>query len=836
MSAPLDIQLGRLDVHSMGANRRHCVAVLKSSKGKRDKLVSGGEDGVVQCVAVKKGETQLVFKNPPGKREVTALTLGGSAGGPRDRIYAAFGQSIQGVNKKKGQQFFLYSTVLHEDISSLYVEDLCMYTATTYSLNVFEASAKGDQVSDVHFYMAPDRVNHMLLTRVPGVNGNNKGDDSWNSVLGCQDKHLRVVKDSDLLFEARVDGAVLSVATYDGPTPPERQADDGLGGVTAPRSVKVGQEHKQILYGTENGLVGQYLADSHGMKAGWLLGKDADGAAGKRAGVTALTLADVTLSGFDDVVVGRDDGSIEVFPYDVYNPDGAAVFSRDLHESITTLDKGQVIAANSSDIIASTYAGKVIAFTHELKHSSVAHIAPKLSNIKEGAPVASASTSVGLPGTIVAPDGSSTNVMQESKADLEKSIRDLQMELEKLTERVSREKEKYASKVSAELIAVEQQFKLKQSFVLLPAEACYLLTLEIDMPLDCITLQSSIPVMLLDVESNGCMLSRTDRDEKQSNELLATYRATENTNRVEIKIRTVEGQHGALNAYIIPKLQPKTCQRAELRIKPLSLHEKVYKEAIAQELATRPLSTLTLTGAFSLPDVHAWVQLCLPDVSSKLSSSDGTHILYFRSTFLKTVLTVEYSKGRCTFRSDSVTAISIVKEVLTKEATSKKIQIQVELDLALPSIKAFLNMLKPELDTHFTLAKRHALIAPLKEIATHEMGLVPAAGAAGAPATGVAGASIGGSASTGGILAHLEELSSFLQPSYIEILRDSDKIEAALKSAPRHLDFLRGIVTDLFVDMHKLQGRSAQARVPQLLAILEDYNFEKLLAAFEGRA
>lgn len=59
MSASLDIQLGRLDVHHIGANRRHCLQLLRSSKGKKDKLVTGGEDGVVQLIAVKKGETQV---------------------------------------------------------------------------------------------------------------------------------------------------------------------------------------------------------------------------------------------------------------------------------------------------------------------------------------------------------------------------------------------------------------------------------------------------------------------------------------------------------------------------------------------------------------------------------------------------------------------------------------------------------------------------------------------------------------------------------------------------------------------------------------------------------
>lgn len=164
--------------------------------------------------------------------------------------------------------------------------------------------------------------------------------------------------------------------------------------------------------------------------------------------------------------------------------------------------------------------------------------------------------------------------------------------------------------------------------------------------------------------------------------------------------------------------------------------------------------------------------------------------------------------------------------MITKEATNKKLSISVELDLKPDSVPSLLQLLRSELDAHFTLAKKQALIAPLREIATHELSGVAAVGGSG----GVATAAGGGE---GGILAHLDELSRFLQPSYIEILRDADEIERRLKAAPRHLDFLRGIVTDLFVDKHKLNGKSAQARVPQLLEILENYSFDKLLAAFK---
>lgn len=823
MSAPLDIQLGRLDLCHIGSNRRHCVKVLPSSKGKKQKLVLGGEDGIVQCLSIKKGEPVPVFKNPPGKREVTALTLGGPVG-DKDRIYAAYGQTIQGINKKKGAQFFLYSTVLNEDISSLYVEDLTIYTACEYSINVFEANKNGDQVNDVHFYQSPDKIHHLAMTKIP-YNSQVSKDASYNSIIGCQDKHLRVIKDSDLMYEARVDGAVLTVQMYEGAIPPERQVDDSPSATPAPSNFKVTNDYRQVLYGTDNGLVGQYFLDSSSMRPGWTLGQS-----GKKAGVTSMTLCDVTLNGFDDIVVGRDDGTIEVFQYDIYNPSAEPVFTRELNESITTLEKGQLIANNSQDLLVSTYSGKVLTFTHELKHSNVSHIAPKVSHIKEGTSIASSITSTGLPGSIVNIDGSSTNVRKENKEDLEKSIRELKLELEKLNERVAKEKEKYVSKVSSELIAVEQQFHLKSSFKLLPSEACYLLTFEIDIPLDCVTLQANIPIMLLEVENEGggngekseknkAMLSRSERDEKNGNELICSYRITDtSTNRLEIKIRTVEGQHGLLNAYLIPKLQPKTCQKQELRIKPLSLHEKIERSVFEQEWKRRPCSTLTITGSFTLSDVHSWILFCLPDVSSKVASGvEGPHNLYFRSTFLKTLLSCEYERGRIVFRSDSLTVISILKEILTKEATSKKINIQVDLDLKLETIPYFLNLLRPELDQHFTLNKKNSLIAPLKEIATHELG-----NGIGAP----------GGLSAGGILQNLESLSEFLQPSYIDILKHSDLIEQQCKAAPRHLDFLRGIVTDLFVDKHKLQGRSAQSKVPQLLEILENYSFDKLLAAF----
>jgi hypothetical protein len=43
-----------------------------------------------------------------------------------------------------------------------------------------------------------------------------------------------------------------------------------------------------------------------------------------------------------------------------------------------------------------------------------------------------------------------------------------------------------------------------------------------------------------------------------------------------------------------------------------------------------------------------------------------------------------------------------------------------------------------------------------------------------------------------------------------------------------------GIVTDLFLDKHKLRGRRAQAQVPKLMEVLNHYNYNALVTAFRS--
>lgn len=113
--------------------------------------------------------------------------------------------------------------------------------------------------------------------------------------------------------------------------------------------------------------------------------------------------------------------------------------------------------------------------------------------------------------------------------------------------------------------------------VLSKTDSSYTLTLEAPTPIDNVLLQSDVPVDLLDVEKNSAVVSFSSAEPQLGNFLLATYRCQINTNSLELKLRTIEGQYGTFRAYVTPMVQPKCCRLIECPIKPLSHHMRVYR-------------------------------------------------------------------------------------------------------------------------------------------------------------------------------------------------------------------------------------------------------------------
>lgn len=365
--------------------------------------------------------------------------------------------------------------------------------------------------------------------------------------------------------------------------------------------------------------------------------------------------------------------------------------------------------------------------------------------------------------------------------------------MDQLQVKVIQGREKYQqSSQSSTAVSAVPVLSINDRFVLCPEDASYSLTLEVQTAIDNLLLQSDVPIDLLDVEKNSAVVSFSECDsEPNGNFLLATYRCQANTTRLELKVRSIEGQYGTLQAYVTPRLQPKTCQVRRYQIKPLSLHRRTHGTDPG-----RPTNTLRLAGQFSFAEIHSWVVFCLPEVPEKTPAGESV-AFYFENTFLGTQLEASYRKGEGNFKSDNISTISILKDVLSKEATKRKIALNISYEVNDESVGHTLKMIHPKLEHQLLLAKKVQLIDALKELRVHE-----------------------GSA-------------DFLIPEYRNILDESGRLLEEYKKQPAHLERLYGMITDLFIDKFKFKGQNVKTKVSQLLEILDRYDLNSLVDFFD---
>merc|ERR1712226_572213 len=379
---------------------------------------------------------------------------------------------------------------------------------------------------------------------------------------------------------------------------------------------------------------------------------------------------------------------------------------------------------------------------------------------------------------------------EENQIRVEKDRRHktLEGEVEKLKQALEKEKQTY-QKLSGEQIAMQATTKVSHRFNLNSEEACYILTIESQTPLELISLRADVEVDLLDHEGTSAILSRSKGD--PVNPLLATYRMQEPGSRFQIRLRTVEGANGTISCFVLPQTNPKTAHLVSLAVKPLSLHEKVTE--VPQEI---PMSELRLVGPYTVMDMHQWVGKCVNELPSR--PTDDEMVVMYKSTFVGTVLHARYSKGTAIFKSDSITTISVLKDVISREATARKINLSIDVDVRDETFPRFLELIHPKLAFQHSLTQQVRMVDPLREVQLQE------------------------------------GETNFLAPELQLILQHAAEIQQQFELQPQRLAFLHNIVLSAYKHKWRLRGhQSVEHRVKDLQKLLEAYNPEQITAFFE---
>ena len=386
------------------------------------------------------------------------------------------------------------------------------------------------------FYQTPDRIGGIVA-----LDATNSSPDAL--VVATHDKHIRLVRDSDVHVEHRVAAPVATLSRG-------RQAAAGA---------------QSVWYGSDGGGVGEVLVTGEDIKGGVAIDNPHH-----RQGVTAVTTADLSGSGAYDVIIGHDDGTFHLYPYSAAIDASAPAYTYELHESIVSLDAGAIHHPDSADLVVATYSGKVLTFGHDAASTSVA-----------------------------------SRLTQSDVGEKHKVMVGLQTDIDSLAKQVAMFKDKYTklnlntdtsapAGVPARAEDSVAALPIKSSYRLSRDDACYVLSLEIPVAIDLCVLHCPTALQVVDASANAATVMSVQEPSSASSassspsssptmspaspvpatpsDYINTIRLTSAVNRLSLSVRHPEGVSATLTAHVIPRappsaMMPRTAGKAALAIK-----------------------------------------------------------------------------------------------------------------------------------------------------------------------------------------------------------------------------------------------------------------------------
>ena len=185
-----------------------------------------------------------------------------------------------------------------------------------------------------------------------------------------------------------------------------------------------------------------------------------------------------------------------------------------------------------------------------------------------------------------------------------------------------------------------------------------------------------------------------------------------------------------------------------------------------------------------------------PDVPPHLPEDVPSCSYVFKNSFTAATASCTVSRNEIVVESESASTIAIVKENVTRLANYRRVQLEETMSPNEGSVKSFLSLIRPKLEYQLSLASKMEILDSLEEITQQE------------------------------------EDKSWLQKEFIEIFANQKEIRKEFKQRARALQLLSGIVTDLFVDWHRLNGIDARHRLPAVQQTLLSGNFDGVLEMF----
>eukprot|EP00826_Nyctotherus_ovalis_P038105 TRINITY_DN3548_c0_g1_i1.p1 TRINITY_DN3548_c0_g1~~TRINITY_DN3548_c0_g1_i1.p1 ORF type:complete len:219 (+),score=85.34 TRINITY_DN3548_c0_g1_i1:372-1028(+) len=216
------------------------------------------------------------------------------------------------------------------------------------------------------------------------------------------------------------------------------------------------------------------------------------------------------------------------------------------------------------------------------------------------------------------------------------------------------------------------------------------------------------------------------------------------------------------------------------------------------------MSSMKVRGNFTENEMNTWLSLCLMDTPQHVEEEGN--VVCYRSLFTGSWLVCEYGKKDAVIKSDSITSLTIVKDSIMKSASLKKTAIDVSFDMRDECSFSLLQLLHPKIQELYELKQKADLIETVKELKLQQEQEV-----------------LGG------------EKTFELPQEYEAIAANAEVIAREQKGQPKKLEYIYGIIVDLFMDRAKALGvQNAETKIPALEHCLRNYDYQQLINFFKS--
>ncbi|CAG4940830.1 unnamed protein product [Colias eurytheme] len=179
---------------------------------------------------------------------------------------------------------------------------------------------------------------------------------------------------------------------------------------------------------------------------------------------------------------------------------------------------------------------------------------------------------------------------------------------------------------------------------------------------------------------NAAVLSICPSQERRSSELLATIRCQAGTRRLWIQMRYFKDisitESVTVFVYVLPAGAPRVARLVKLKL-PVLPHYSLHTDENLEE-SKRCFSEIRVRGSFSVAEVTSWLSEALPDTLPK----PANNVIFFRAhSLLGTLLICQYQRSSATFRSDNVSTLVQLRDIILNCTVKKGLRVDIACDV-----------------------------------------------------------------------------------------------------------------------------------------------------------